>query len=230
MVTGISRQPVGPIFKDQQSNKIASNRWMCCYSFLFSSLLVWGLLHSAIGFLPLLSLLPSKCSNFFPLLYWPCLIFRFSIALCALKALIPFLLHSSYMFPGSFASPMFDMFICLLRLTSLLCLSSSSLLIFWLFPSSSLPSWWPLHAPATWLPSLPQWPVHCPHHPLHNSTATFFQHCGLLDALRWDRQSTPKKKECLNFTEAEAGNFAYSIPLWYLCIVNLCGNNVSVKF
>jgi len=109
---------------------------MCCYSFLFSSLPAWRLHNGAIHFLPLLSLLPSKFFNFSPFLSWPCFIFCFSIAHCALMALIPFLLHFLCMFPGNFISPVFDLFICLISLTSFLtmplffiiCLYSGSLL------------------------------------------------------------------------------------------------------
>ena len=49
-------------FKDQQSKKIARNRWLQFSVFFTSSL---GALHSVIGFLPVLSLLFSKLPSFF---------------------------------------------------------------------------------------------------------------------------------------------------------------------
>ena len=74
---------------------------------------------------------------FFPLLSWPCFIFHFSITLYALMALIPCLLHFFGMFPGSFASPLFDLFICFISLTSFL--TVPFFFIICLYPLSPLP-------------------------------------------------------------------------------------------
>ena len=188
MVTVISGQPIGPIFKDQQCNKVARNRWMCSYSFLFSSLPAWGLsIVSLVFFLCCHSFFPSF-PVFFTLLSWPCFIFHFSIALCALMAPIPFLLHFFCTFPGSFVSPVSDLFIFLnvtsfltLPLFFIMCLYSGSPLPLFI----PFPSWWPLHAAATWLPLISQRPIHCLHHPLRVSTSALFQHFGLLDSWRW---------------------------------------------
>ena len=96
---------------------------MFCYSFLFSSLPAWGLsIVSLVFFLCCHSFFPSFPVFFFALLSSPCFIFHFSIALCAFMAPIHFLLHFFCTFPGSFASPMSDLFICLINVTSFLTL------------------------------------------------------------------------------------------------------------
>ena len=110
---------------------------MFCYSFLFSSLPAWGLsIVSSVFF--------QCCHSFFPIspvfftfLSWPCFIIHFSIVLCAWMAPIPFLLHFFCTFPGSFASQVSDLFICLINVTSFLTLPL--FFIMSLYSGSSLP-------------------------------------------------------------------------------------------